>query len=491
MIAPGANKKKLLNGILISFALLVVCGLSPDDKRIQSAAPRAAALPKAAETVAEKPAQARSVDIASPYQPSTEHQSPTPPPTLPPAAPHRGAADASPLQSGKQKYAQRRATPRAGLNPIRQPNELMVSIHVPDKDKPKWISPTPSMPALNISGAIQGVHGPVSPVEYLWTVRFLYDLRQKRSARTSIKRESPLTGRSTTAQMPDIFKGKIRGGRMFVSLEIKMSDGQSHKSREVEGPMILGENPSKQAILNQLKTSDPEETSWLQKIACKESGNFTHFATFTNSTNYQYIGEPRMSLNGDGGVGLMQITNQSVSPEVLWDWRQNINHSKNMFQEKKNSSKTAISDIEKSTLFRVVMEKTNEERRRQGHPPLNDILVPPFSWYRLPDANGKMVDTNLLLEDTVRAYNGYGSSKRQTKLGRFRLRYHEFRLKLISDSVLAVKNERVTATGRRVADAIWERTPLSERPRSGNLNYVEDVRKVDVARDCIPPPKRR
>ena|GEM_PF-4438935 len=241
--------------------------------------------------------------------------------------------------------------------------------------------------------------------------------------------------------------------------------------------MLRGENPPKAAIQQRLDNGDAEQTTWLRKIACQESLQ-RQFATVLNPSLFRYPGEPLMSSDGLGGAGVMQITKTDRLPEgpglaELWDWRANVDEGKRVFADKLSEAQNYPEQVRRCQGFRDIVEMTNRWRELQGKPPLDQVIVPDFQKWQAD-------------EDAVRGYNGRSGTPEfrcNTGAGESRLVLHEFRLRKrivrldgMNVQILELANERQDSQGRLIADAIWERTPVSLR-QGGCPNYVECVRR--------------
>jgi hypothetical protein len=354
------------------------------------------------------------------------------------------------------------------------PGTPRIVITAPGRDTILYIthdnSGTPRMPSLNASAQIAGLQpDPTAKTNFYWTITISYTTRQRNSRLLTETFKANQIG----GQLPStIFGTAIRGGDVKIKVEAILSNGQK-LSAEVEGPVIrAGDNPAKEFIRSRLNTGDAEETSWLQRIACQESGQQQFFLGDTDRAKYSYKGEPLMNKGGDGGAGIMQITKTNRLPDgprlaELWDWRANVDEGKRTFADKISGAWGYPNRVSRSSGFKNTVNLTNQWRRSQGLQPLQNIFVPAFT-------------REQVLEDAVRGYNGWAGKDQ------FGLELHEFRLKTrmvkingVDQRILEVTNERRLGS-RLVADAIWERVPASERPQTiGDPNYVEKVRSLD------------
>jgi hypothetical protein len=162
---------------------------------------------------------------------------------------------------------------------------------------------------------------------------------------------------------------------------------------------------------------------------------------------------------------MMQITSPAPTAAQLWDWTTNVDKGTALFAEKVSGARAYPGQVRSSSGFTNIVNRTNQWRQSQGRPPLVQVIVPDFQNWQID-------------EDAVRGYNGWPNPDRQR--GQFGLPWHEFRLQtqMVNGTVeiLVVQNERTDSSGRLVADAVWIRVPVNERPPVGDRNYVENVR---------------
>jgi len=351
------------------------------------------------------------------------------------------------------------------------PGTPIIVITAPGRDTILYIthdnSGTPRMPSLNASAQITGLQpDPTAKTNFYWTITLSYNTRQRNSRLLTETFKANQIG----GQLPStIFGTAIRGGAVMIKVEATLPNGQK-LSAEVEGPMIrASDNPTKEHIQARLKTTNTEETTWLQKIACLESGQEQFFLGDTDQAKYSYKGEPLMNKGGDGGAGIMQITKTNRLPDgpglaELWDWRANVDEGKRTFADKISGAWGYPNRVSRSSGFKNTVNLTNQWRRSQGLRPLQNIFVPAFT-------------REQVLEDAVRGYNGWAGEDPfgLRELHEFRLKTRMVKINGVDQRILEVTNERRLGS-RLVADAIWERVLARERPKVGDPNYVENVR---------------
>lgn len=144
-------------------------------------------------------------------------------------------------------------------------------------------------------------------------------------------------------------------------------------------------------------------------------------------------GAPLWSRDGLHGVGLMQLTNPAPTPDQVWDWRWNIAGGVSLLEEK----------------FRIAADRLARLAAavRAEAPP--DVVVAPVS--------GEM-----LVRETIRAYNGFNNGTGVKD---------EYRPARGPDGKLALfhlpSGEFTTA---------WEPVPVALRGTTiGDPDYVEHV----------------
>jgi len=130
------------------------------------------------------------------------------------------------------------------------------------------------------------------------------------------------------------WNGKMQGGR--VKIEI-LETALSPIALKTFNFTIKGKNPKIGEVM-QYANSEYSDVWFMKKLMMHESGTFSsdasremeHFNPYDK--NHEKLHEtwdaysrcPKASGNGDGGFGLMQITNPIPTSKALWDWKQNI-----------------------------------------------------------------------------------------------------------------------------------------------------------------------
>ena len=171
---------------------------------------------------------------------------------------------------------------------------------------------------------------------------------------------------------------------------------------------IKGKNPGKQTVKNYISNlsrsnSNMSEKKLLYAIAYNESGgSWDQF----KSDGRPLLNKKRDGEEGDGGVGIMQLTFLPlVNCETIWNWKKNVEKGVGAFRSNRSSSKNRWNNL-KSTLtngykgqttsiedFAIDYIKTNTNMTN-----IRDLLmgenVPPTEWP--------------LIVQNIQAYNGFG-----------------------------------------------------------------------------------
>ncbi len=310
----------------------------------------------------------------------------------------------------------------------------------------------------------------------------------------------------------------MRGGTIRLTVKIKSSSGKEVIGGLAKGPLeihVFARNPGVAKADEWLSMDGltlnvpPVEansstttmsipgctlTDWIRAIARQESVNTMRQFIEADETRRKFwvVGEPRMNygsinsagkkLGGDGGMGMMQITNNNSDPStggysnitrfnLLWDWSKNADRGMTMFAIFVSSAKNLASHVRTSPVFNDILNQTNAYRFLTGLPNLDAIYV-------------RDLTMDEIIREAVRGYNGYGP----LHWGFYPFLYpnqpeHEYRLKNAfigwgpNLPFLYTTNERVLPQpdGRRIADAIWETVPADERAVSGEPDYVNKV----------------
>jgi hypothetical protein len=140
---------------------------------------------------------------------------------------------------------------------------------------------------------------------------------------------------------------------------------------------------------------------------------------------------------------------------VTAKWRRNVAAGRARLEQGRRAANNYPRQIRGSRTLAAMLVSLNDRRRAQGRPALSAVIIPDLTLAQVED-------------DAVRAFNGYGGNRDQ-----FGFPLHEFRLQMTGTELRLVINE-VAAT----ATATWERVPVADRGRSGDPEYVNNVRSA-------------
>lgn len=173
--------------------------------------------------------------------------------------------------------------------------------------------------------------------------------------------------------VPIDFKGVMQGGRALIEVR-KYLDNTLIKSFNFT---IKGQNPLQGEVM-QFANSKYSNVWFMKKLIMHESSTLKidaglemeHFNPHNSSheklykTRDAYSRCPKASNNGDGGFGLMQLTNPIPSSNALWDWKQNIKEG-----------------------YDILISKIDEKVKPKLLPELNAVK----NWNILPDNSNNKV----------------------------------------------------------------------------------------------------
>jgi len=165
---------------------------------------------------------------------------------------------------------------------------------------------------------------------------------------------------------------------------------------------------------------------------------------------------PLFSSDNLGGVGMMQITYPQPTDDDVWSWIANMTKGKQILAEKKAIAKGYPQQVRNSLGFKKLVTDYNTARKAANK---NELTI------SLPDYTDDQ-----LTKDALRGYNGWAGQDA------FNLLLHEFRVKLDSNGNLVVTEQPGGAAGT----CEWEQVPASDRPSSGDPDYVNHVLKQVV-----------
>jgi hypothetical protein len=319
------------------------------------------------------------------------------------------------------------------------------------------ISPGPVMPIIHAQAQILGITpDPTSTTEFEWTAKIRFDsagcVHGCKADGSSRVIEGPsitekVVGGSWSPKFPS-----IRGGELSLAVRATVN-GESWQA-DSRGLRIEAMNPRCPELMAAL----PHDT--LRRIACHESGLRQFRAVRDGGQGVSPL------FSGDNllGVGIFQITYPAPTDEQIWNWRENVAAGIAVFNSKIASARSYPNKVAQSEGFHNLVNKTNQLRRSQGLPDIQ-ISVPPFT---RGNFNGNLQQ---LEDDVIRGYNGWAGRDQ------FHLPLHEFRLKNNADGGLAL----LIDPAANAATAIWERVPASQRPQTGDPDYVRNIKSISLA----------
>jgi hypothetical protein len=224
---------------------------------------------------------------------------------------------------------------------------------------------------------------------------------------------------------------RLGGGNLTLRVDAVI-DGKP-LSAELGGLKIVGTNPS----LADVRLALGQDT--LRRIAHQESGF------------EQFLGDwPKFSSDGLKGAGIMQITPATI--EQRWNWRTNVAAGVAVFNGRYALTNTYVASMSTSTVLAGLIAQYNKDRSANKRPVLT-VTVPPFT-------------DEQRLRDATRGYNGWAGQDPIDPA----LHLHEYRLRM-SGALPLVQDLLDGKTGV----LIWETVPVSDRPASGDPDYVEHV----------------
>lgn len=356
------------------------------------------------------------------------------------------------------------------------------------------ITATPSMPVIKAKATVVGViPDPTANTAFTWTA----DLTATKGTGQSVSYKSYITQSQMIAGSAEYTfaftnAASILGGNLNLTATATINSKQVMGST-VTSLAIHGTNPQRTNILGRVDTavdarsfsgltgSDVKDA--LKRVGCQESRH----KQFTGAVDG---GTGPVLISPDNGIGIFQLTSGDPltnKPSVAFDWRANVDEGSGVFAAKVKVARGYAASLRVNALFKqAFLDDINPARCDAGLQPIGLPLVgvnPPNTYASrcrgtlvsvpgsLPIADYPLINQigtapiNMLLEDGVRGYNGYGT---KTLYG---VALREFRpdinfLKNLPDNALA---------GLATNTAIWERVPVADRGTSGDPDYVNRV----------------
>ena len=381
--------------------------------------------------------------------------------------------------------------------------KIEITLSSPPANNKYLITAVPAMPAIKATAKVVGVvPDPTSTTTFTWTsdINATKGTGQKVSYSSYITQLQNTTG---TGEYTFTFlnPASILGGDLKLSAKAVIS-GIDITGDTSPTLAIHGTNPQRTDIRSRIDTAvdvrsfsglaKPDVKDGLKRMACQETGPVPGSA-FPGQRQFKAApdgGTGPAFVSFDNGVGIFQITSGdplSTKPSIAYDWRANVDEGAAVFGSKAKVAKAYPASLRKNTAYKALISGTiNQNRCTANLQPIGLPTVPkdPLSTYpdrclaALFDISGDAPAAeytsagllgaspiNMLLEDGVRGYNGYGANKL------YGVALREFRpdidfLVNLSDNSLAT-----LATNT----AIWQRVPESERGTSGDPEYVSKV----------------
>jgi hypothetical protein len=321
-------------------------------------------------------------------------------------------------------------------------------------------------------------------------------------------------GATTTGEQVNTLKfapGRIVGGSLEISVTANL-DGRvltASTSLLVPELRIEGMNPARSEVQAEIDAAVPaagkggiparDLRDALKRMACQESSS--GICQEVNGLGQRQFdatddgGIGSVILSPDNGVGVFQLTKGFKTkngrdcsspfeqcPEVLFDWTSNVDGgAKTLLKGKvpvaKSYPKELRSDPDYCTFIK---DSINPMRVQSQLPPLGTNIgkcpAPDFTTKGQIGSGGAIGSNppNELLEDSVRAYNGFG-----TQSDGWGNALHEFE----PDSSVLQTEPRVQRFSQPddLNFRFWLRVPAGSRGSKGDKDYVQHVRARDAA----------
>ncbi len=324
--------------------------------------------------------------------------------------------------------------------PLHPKGVLRITSPVPDAQF--VIDATPKMPAVSVAVAISGLGADPTPrTAFTWSAQVRFN--PSGACRHGPNRIFALDANGTHVGSPiPIVFSDIMGGHLTITVTAQVAGKQL--SARAGGMRILATNPTRAAIQTQIADDI------LQRIACHESGQI-QFDAAPGATSLC----PLWSGDNLGGAGIFQITSPAPTSAQVWNWTANVAAGRAKLESGRQAARNYRSQILQSHTWRAMVDELNKQRRAAHRSEIR-IDIPPLS----PDQ---------VEDDAIRAFNGYG-----TERDAFGYPLHEFRLRMDAGR-LHVNVDEAARTGMTE----WQRTPVEQRGRSGDPNYVHHVRAAN------------
>jgi hypothetical protein len=343
------------------------------------------------------------------------------------------------------------------------------------------IGPQPQTPQITVQAEITGVTlQPGQTVAFKWNAVMKSRFESCNNATSTVLARETRSdfirkkGEKSDPKVPALvdtynvpFTNGIEGNELTVSVTAAVcGSGQSTASKVIKIP---GTNPSRSAIQGALGID------MLRQIACLESGQCQFDATPSGGIEMC----PRFSGDGQGGVGVMQITvpvnGSEPSYADHWDWTANVNSGLAKWNYALPFAQGYPASIKPTSRWVSLVNNLNLYREASGGTcasPLSDVQL--------------QFTAQQVAEDAARVYNGLTDSDGFTH------NLHEYRLQIQTVNVPNQGNvelPNVTPVGQvaptpvdcsytGAVQVVWERSPCVLRkhaPDAAAASYVENA----------------
>lgn len=330
-----------------------------------------------------------------------------------------------------------RTQDRAEPNSVVMPGTLRIV--APTNNTQFVIDDTPRMPIVDIQVAIAGISpDPTPTTQFEWTAQIRFNPHAA-GCHHGPDRDFAMnvSGRQIGGNFPIHFPSFMGGD---LTITVKANVAGRELSASTTGLKIAAMNPMRTAIQAALQ----DET--LQRIACHESRQRQF-----DAPPGAVARSPLWSGDNLGGVGIFQLTYPHPTDEEVWNWKANVEAGRALLAEKRAAANSYANKITHKQKFKDMVKQLNADRAILNLSPIT-VHVPPFTTAQLDD-------------DSIRAFNGYGTNRDQ-----FGMALHEFRL-VMDGSQLRVHVDEAHLVGT----VEWERVPVNQRGASGDPDYVNHV----------------
>lgn len=218
------------------------------------------------------------------------------------------------------------------------PLKLVIQTLLPTNTNQILISSDAQMPTIVAEAQLMAGPGDIlTNVPVSWKVDIKFDATKYSHGRSSDS--TSFHGVQSTIG-PDVvldFSGQVRGGNLTIAGSVSVQ-GKTFTA-STKGLMITATPPTQQQVIDYINSavipslypvnSDYDYHTVLRRIASLESSGFQQF---------QSPNSPLFNRQGDGGVGIMQVTpgKGDFHPADVWDWKANVDDGIQTFVDKLN-----------------------------------------------------------------------------------------------------------------------------------------------------------